>query len=186
LGGRSCSLLLSNGEFGWLHRNPQWRRRTRPRRVWMASPRHRSATRNEHDRVGKEEVNPVRAKRAWVHQRRLHWVPKLPCAARRTPGEGRQGDGRGDFLCDTQRKIRRLLKTAAGAPVEAAAAEGSASAIKEPAAELETAEWDALVAAAATTRTSRQECASLFLTMCCLAPSSSSRPRCVRACAWCS
>ena len=52
----------------------------------MASQRHRSATRNEHDRVGKEEGNPVRAKRAWVHQRRLHVVPKLPCAARRTPG----------------------------------------------------------------------------------------------------
>ena len=52
----------------------------------MASRRHRSATRNEHDRVGKEEGNPVRAKRAWVHQRRLHVVPKLPCAARRTPG----------------------------------------------------------------------------------------------------
>ena len=43
-------------------------------------------------------------------------------------------------------------ETAAGAPVEAAAAEGSASAAtKEPAAERESAEWDALVAAAATT-----------------------------------
>ena len=50
------------------------------RRVWMASRQHRSATRNEYDRVGKEEGNPVRAKLAWAHQRRLHGVPKLPCA----------------------------------------------------------------------------------------------------------
>ena len=67
---------------------PQCSRPTRPRRVWRAPRRHRRATRNEHDRVGKEEGNLVRAERARAHQRRLHGVPKLPCAARRRPGRG--------------------------------------------------------------------------------------------------
>ena len=62
------------------------RRRTRPRRVWMAPRRHHSATRNEHARVSKEEGNPVRAERARAHQRRLHGVPKSPCSARRGGG----------------------------------------------------------------------------------------------------
>jgi len=75
--------------FWGLHRKTPCRRRTRPRRVWRTPCRHRRATRNEHDRVGKEEGNPVRAERAWAHQRRLHGVPKSPCAARRTPGGGR-------------------------------------------------------------------------------------------------
>ena len=56
--------------------------------MWRAPRRHRRATRNEHDRVGKEEGNLVRAERARAHQRRLHGVPKLPCAARRRPGRG--------------------------------------------------------------------------------------------------
>ena len=69
--------------FWGLHRKTPCRRRTRPRRVWRTPCRHRRATRNEHDRVGKEEGNPVRAERAWAHQRRLHGVPKSPCAALR-------------------------------------------------------------------------------------------------------
>ena len=52
----------------------------------MASRRHRSATRNEHDRVGNEEGNPVRAERAWAHHGRLHGCPNVALTARRGGG----------------------------------------------------------------------------------------------------